>query len=105
MEQHMIALAQANEKRFAQARLKKEVASGELTVSELLLDVPDCLSVATGRPGISLVKVLSWQRQWGTTRARTWLIKRGFGFHAEKSVWNLSWRTRKDISDRLKETA
>jgi hypothetical protein len=65
--QHMQALARANRVRLARAELKREIARGDLTVAEVLEEVPwEAESMTIG-------ELLTSQRRWGRTRCRNFL--------------------------------
>lgn len=65
--QHMTALALANAKRLAMAKLKREVAAGDLTVSAALRD-------PRAEP-LPLLDLLCAQHRWGRERALRFLRK------------------------------
>ena len=48
-EQRLVALEQANEVRTARAELKKELASGEIELVQILADLPPCVRTARVR--------------------------------------------------------
>src|SRR3954453_12862953 len=62
--QHMRALARANEVRLARAELERRIAQGDVTVSEVVLDMP------WEATSMSIADLLMSQRRWGTTRCR-----------------------------------
>ena len=62
--QHMRALARANEIRLARAELKRRVASGEVSVAEVVLSSP------WEAQSMTISDLLMAQRRWGTTRCR-----------------------------------
>ena len=69
--QHMRALQRANEVRLARAELKRRVAAGEISASEVILTCPweaDSMSVAD---------LLMCQRRWGRARCRRLLVSLG----------------------------
>jgi hypothetical protein len=62
--QHMQALQRANKVRLARADLKRRVASGEISVAEVVMTCPweaDSMTIAD---------LLMSQRRWGVTRCR-----------------------------------
>lgn len=67
--QHMRALAKANEVRLARASLKRQIASGDLTVAEVLSDYP------VEAEGMTVSELLASQRRWGRTRSRKLLSR------------------------------
>ena len=62
--QYMQALQRANEVRLARAGLKRQVASGELSVAEVLL------GSHWEAENMTISDLLMAQRRWGTTRCR-----------------------------------
>ena len=62
--QYMQALQRANEVRLARAGLKRRVASGELTVAEVLL------GTYWEAESMTISDLLMSQRRWGHTRCR-----------------------------------
>lgn len=62
-EQQHLALDRANEIRLARAELRRRIASGEVTVASVLLDVP------AEAESWSVSEVLMAQRRWGRERA------------------------------------
>src|SRR3954465_9017272 len=65
--QHMRALAQANRVRLARAELKRQVADGELTVSDVVLGCP------WEAESMAISDLLMSQHRWGRTRCRRFL--------------------------------
>jgi hypothetical protein len=63
----MRALAQANRVRLARAELKRQVADGELTVSEIVLNCP------WEAESMAISDLLMSQHRWGRTRCRRFL--------------------------------
>lgn len=70
-EQHMVALAAANEARFAAARAKRELAKGERSLESVLRD-PACGSA-------KVAQVLAAQQHWGPVRAAELMQQLGMG--------------------------
>lgn len=62
--QHMVSLAQANRVRKARSVLKHRIFDGEITVAEVLADVPWEARTMT------ILDLLMAQRRWGRTRSR-----------------------------------
>ena len=62
--QHMRALEQANRVRLARAELKRQVADGELTVAEIVLNCP------WEAESMKISDLLTSQHRWGRTRCR-----------------------------------
>jgi hypothetical protein len=91
--QHMQALRRANEVRLARAELKRRVASGEITASEVILGCPweaDTMEVAD---------LLLSQRRWGHTRCRNFLA--GIPMSETKTVGSMTQRQRRALSEML----
>jgi hypothetical protein len=65
--QHLRALAQANRVRLARAELKRQVADGETTVSEVVLSCP------WEAESMTISDLLMSQHRWGRTRCRRFL--------------------------------
>jgi hypothetical protein len=63
----MRALAQANRVRLARAELKRQVAEGELTVSDVVLECP------WEAESMAISDLLMSQHRWGRTRCRRFL--------------------------------
>lgn len=67
--QRLRALERANEIRLARACLKRQIARGEVTAAQVLLDCPkEACSWPIG-------DLLMSQRRWGTTRCRKFLAR------------------------------
>lgn len=62
--QHLHALARANEVRLARACTKRAIASGELSVAEVLLACPAEIQ------RMEIGELLTCQRRWGGQRTR-----------------------------------
>jgi hypothetical protein len=60
----MQALARANEVRLARAALKRDVAAGRLSVTEVVVESP------WEAQSMSLSELLCSQRRWGRARSR-----------------------------------
>lgn len=84
--QHMQALARANEVRLARAALKREIAAGEVSVAEVLDEIPP------ETESMSLMELLTSQRSWGRTRARKFLV--GLMLPENKRLGSLTLRQR-----------
>lgn len=88
--QHLRALARANEVRLARAELKRRVHDGELTVADVILDVPreaDRMTVAD---------LLTSQRRWGHTRCRKLLL--GIPVSETKTIGSMTDRQRRAVA-------
>ena len=84
--QHLKALARANQVRIERAELKRRIASGDISVPQVLLACP---SHATT---MSISALLMSQRSWGRTRSRRLLASAGVP--EAKAVGNLTERQR-----------
>jgi hypothetical protein len=65
--QHLRALQQANRVRLARAELKRQIAEGERTVAEVVLDCP------WEAASMTIADLLQSQHRWGRTRCRRFL--------------------------------
>jgi hypothetical protein len=63
----MRALAQANRVRLARAELKRQVADGEVSVAEIVLECP------WEAESMAIADLLMSQHRWGRTRCRRFL--------------------------------
>ena len=85
-EQHLKALEYANRVRLARARMKRNIAEGELSVA----------AVVTGCPwqahSMSISDLLMSQKRWGRTRCRRLLVS--LGVPENKQVGTLTERQR-----------
>lgn len=91
--QHMRALQRANKVRLARAELKRRIAAGEISASEVILTCPweaDSMPVAD---------VLMSQRRWGHTRCRNFLA--GVPMSEKKTVGSMTQRQRRALSEML----
>jgi hypothetical protein len=89
----MRALAQANRVRLARAELKRQVAEGETTVGDIVLDCPweaDSMAIAD---------LLLSQHRWGRTRCRRFLAS--IPMTETKTVGSMTDRQRRALSGRL----
>ena len=87
--QHMRALAQANRVRLARAELKRQVADGETTVADLVLECPweaESMAIADLR--------------WGRTRCRRFLAS--ISMSETKTISSMTERQRRALSARLR---
>ena len=88
--QHMQALAQANRVRLARAELKRQVADGETTVADIVLDCPweaDSMTIAD---------LLLSQHRWGRTRCRRFLGS--IQMSETKTIGSMTERQRRALS-------
>jgi hypothetical protein len=92
----MRALERANQVRLARAELKRRVAGGEISVSEVILDCPweaDSMAVAD---------LLMSQRRWGQTRCRKFLAQ--IPMSEQKTVGSMTERQRRTLAAMLNAT-
>jgi hypothetical protein len=89
-QSRMRALAQANEVRRARAELKRQVADGQLSAAELILQPPPA---ARAWP---LVKLLLSQPQWGHARCSEFLSRNHVG--ELKAIGALTERQRRVLA-------
>ena len=91
--QHMRALAQANRVRLARAELKRQVAEGEATVAEIVLDCP------WEAESMAIADLLMSQHRWGRTRCRRFLAS--IPMLETKTIGSMTERQRKELARRL----
>jgi hypothetical protein len=92
-QQHMRALARANEVRLARAELKRKVAAEEVGVADVILENPweaDSMAVAD---------LLVSQRRWGQTRCRRFLAQ--VPMSETKTVGSMTDRQRQTLAAML----
>jgi hypothetical protein len=84
--QRLRALERGHRVRSARARLKREIAAGELTAAEVIL--------SPGREieGMPIAGVLLSQRRWGEDRCRGFLA--GLGMSEAKTIGSMTERQR-----------
>jgi len=92
--QHLRALEQANRVRLARAELKRRIAEGELSASEVIVLCP------WEAASMSVADVLTSQRRWGGTRCRKFLA--AFRISETKTVGSLTDRQRRALAARLR---
>jgi hypothetical protein len=88
--QYMRALERANKVRLARAELKRRIATGELGVSEVILECPweaDSMAVAD---------LLVSQRRWGQTRCRKFLAQ--IPMSEKKTIGTMTDRQRRTLA-------
>ena len=91
--QHMRALAQANRVRLARAELKRQVAEGEASVAEVVLERP------WEAESMSIADLLMSQHRWGRTRCRRFLAQ--IPMVETKTIGSMTERQRKELAGRL----
>jgi len=92
--QHMRALAQANRVRLARAELKRQVAEGETTVADIVLECP------WEAESMAIADLLLSQHRWGRTRCRRFLAS--IPMSETKTVASMTERQRRALSVRLR---
>jgi hypothetical protein len=91
--QHLKALEQANRVRLARAELKRQVAAGETTANEVVLECPWEAS------SMELSDLLMSQRRWGRARCRRLLLS--LGLPENKHIGTLTPRQRRALVELL----
>jgi hypothetical protein len=91
--QHMRALAQANRVRLARAELKRQVAEGEVSVAEIVLERP------WEAESMSIADLLMSQHRWGRTRCRRFLVQ--IPMVETKTIGSMTDRQRNELAKRL----
>jgi len=91
--QHMRALAQANRVRLARAELKRQVAEGEASVAEIVLERP------WEAESMSITDLLMSQHRWGRTRCRRFLAS--IPMVETKTIGSMTDRQRNELAKRL----
>jgi hypothetical protein len=91
--QHMRALAQANRVRLARAELKRQVAEGEVSVAEIVLERP------WEAESMSIADLLMSQHRWGRTRCRRFLAS--IPMVETKTIGSMTDRQRNELARRL----
>ena len=92
--QHMRALEQANRVRLARAELKRQVAEGELTAAEVVLDCP------WEAESMRIADLLTSQHRWGRTRCRRFLA--GLAIPENKPIGSMTDRQRHALATALR---
>jgi len=91
--QHLQALQRANAVRLARAELKRRVADGEISASEVILSSPwEAESMAVS-------DLLTSQHRWGSTRCRKFL--QCLQLSENKTVGSLTDRQRRALAQSL----
>ncbi len=91
--QHMRALAQANRVRLARAELKRQVAEGEATVSDIILECP------WEAESMAIADLLLSQHRWGRTRCRRFLAS--IPMSEYKTIGSMTDRQRLAVAAKL----
>ena len=91
--QHMQALAQANKVRLARAELKRQVADGELSVADVVLECP------WEAESMTISDLLMSQHRWGRTRCRRFLSS--IPMSETKTIGTMTERQRRALAGLL----
>jgi hypothetical protein len=91
--QHMRALEQANRVRLARAELKRQVAEGEATVAEIVLECP------WEAASMTIADLLMSQHRWGRSRCRRFLTS--IQMTETKTIGSMTMRQRKELAARI----
>jgi hypothetical protein len=91
--QRLRALERANEIRLARAELKRQIAEGEVSVADVLLDVPPYAN------SWAVWDLLMSQRRWGTSKCRKFLWKNHIT--ETKQIGALTERQRRMLATQL----
>jgi hypothetical protein len=94
-EQHLRALEYANRVRLARARMKRKIAAGELSASEVVMSCP------WQAHSMSISDLLMSQKRWGRTRCRRLLVS--LAVPENKPVGTLTERQRVALAAVLSE--
>jgi hypothetical protein len=96
-QQQLQALRQANRVRLARAELKRKVATGELSVADIVTDSP------WEAGGMEIGDLLRSQWRWGAARCRRLLVS--VGLAENKQLGTLTERQRKVLAAVLEAAA
>jgi len=88
--QHLQALSRANQVRLARAQLKRRVACGAITVSDVILESP------WEAESMTVADLLMSQRRWGLTRCRKVLAQ--IPVSETKTIGSLTDRQRRALA-------
>ncbi len=92
-EQHLRALEYANRVRLARARMKRKIAAGELSASEVVMSCP------WQAHSMSISDLLMSQKRWGRTRCRRILLS--LGLPENKQIGTMTERQRTALAAML----
>jgi hypothetical protein len=95
--QYMRALERANKVRLARAELKRRVATGELTVAEVVVECP------WEAHSMTVADLLMSQRRWGQSRCRKFLAQ--VPMSETKTVGSMTDRQRHTLAEMLQDPA
>jgi hypothetical protein len=91
--QYMRALERANKVRLARAELKRRIATGELSVADVILECP------WEAESMAVADLLTSQRRWGENRARKFLAL--VPMSETKTVGSMTERQRRTLAAML----
>jgi hypothetical protein len=91
--QRLLALERANDIRLARAKLKRQIARGEISAAQVILDSPKEAA------SWSVSELLMAQRRWGNERCRKFLKRNGI--YELKPVGTLTERQRMLLAAQL----
>jgi hypothetical protein len=91
--QHMRALERANKVRLARAELKRRIATGEISVADVILDCP------WEAESMAVADLLMSQRRWGHTRCRKFLTH--IPMSERKTIGSMTERQRRTLAAML----
>jgi hypothetical protein len=91
--QHMRALEQANRVRLARAELKRQVADGETSVADVVLECP------WEAESMTISDLLMSQHRWGRTRCRRFLAS--IPMSETKTIASMTDRQRRQLASML----
>ena len=91
--QHMRALDQANRVRLARAELKRQIADGDRTVADVVLDCP------WEAESMTIADLLMSQHRWGRTRCRRFLAS--VPMTETKTIGSMTERQRTTLAAQL----
>ena len=92
-QQHLRALERANRVRLARAELKRQIASSEISASQVILECP------WQATSMSISDLLMCQRRWGRARCRRLLMS--LAVPENKQIGTLTDRQRGALSAML----
>jgi len=95
--QRLRALERANEIRLARAELKRRIAEGEVSVADVLRDVPPYAS------SWAVWDLLMSQRRWGRSRCHKFLWRNRI--NETKAIGTLTERQRRLLADQLESAS
>lgn len=95
LPQHMAALERANEVRLARAQLKRRIAAGEITVDQVLADVPE------EARSMAVSELLRAQRRWGRKRAAK-LLRTTVMISENRQLERLTARQRTELAEAVR---